>query len=301
MNISNQPKIYMANFGEGNWLWDQCRKEHTIVVLNDRSLHELWVKHDRDTYIKEAMQLPYRPAKSRGAASRWYNLMDVLKQTRNDLWIHREVAEDQLYWTYSSEDDIEFQEAIDRPSNYPIVIGSKSCAPWSSQPWSNIPLNVQKFLHVRSTLHELRSIEARHYILQSIGYDHTDPHENIFTDSVERMIDTAWKTCETATGVERTSATKIKNFKFSSTESGKKYVLDLLAQQNNRCALTGIPLETDQKTDDPEFLCSLDRIDSNGHYEPGNLQVVCRFINRWKGDDDNAEFKRLLTHLMSDQ
>ncbi|MCY4152936.1 MAG: hypothetical protein OXE94_11985, partial [Aestuariivita sp.] len=102
MNISNEPKIYAANFGEGNWLWDQCRKEHTIVVLNDRDLHELWEQGDRDTYIKEAMQLPYQPAKDRKAASRWYNLMDVLKQTRNDIWIHRD--EGQLYWTYSSEE-----------------------------------------------------------------------------------------------------------------------------------------------------------------------------------------------------
>ena len=31
--------------------------------------------------------------------------MGVLKQTRNDLWIHRDVDEDQLYWTYSSEDE----------------------------------------------------------------------------------------------------------------------------------------------------------------------------------------------------
>ncbi|MCY4152073.1 MAG: hypothetical protein OXE94_07540 [Aestuariivita sp.] len=131
MNISHQPIIYAASFGEKNWLWDQCRKEHTIVVLNDRDLHEFWQKSNRDTYIKKAMQLPYRPAKKRGAASRWYNLMGVLKQTRNDLWIHRDVDEGQLYWTYSSEDDIRFQDAIDQPSHYPIVIGSKTCAPWS--------------------------------------------------------------------------------------------------------------------------------------------------------------------------
>ncbi|MCY3985208.1 MAG: hypothetical protein OXE85_14985, partial [Roseovarius sp.] len=83
--------------------------------------------------------------------------------------------------------------------------------------------------------------------------------------------------------------------------STRIYLHDLLQQQNRRCALTDIPLETDSKTKNPEFLCSLGRIDSNGHYEPGNMQVVCRFINRWKGDDDNNEFKRLLDYLMADR
>jgi hypothetical protein len=46
--------------------------------------------------------------------------------------------------------------------------------------------------------------------------------------------------------------------------------------------------------DDIQLLCSLDRIDSAGHYEAGNLQVVCRFVNRWKGDEDDAEFRRLM-------
>ena len=42
----------------------------------------------------------------------------------------------------------------------------------------------------------------------------------------------------------------------------------------------------------------MDRIDSNGHYEFGNLQVVCQFVNFWKSDSDNSEFKRLLRLVM---
>jgi hypothetical protein len=45
------------------------------------------------------------------------------------------------------------------------------------------------------------------------------------------------------------------------------------------------------------MLCSLDRIDSDGHYEEENLQIVCRFINRWKSDSDDAEFRRLVRLL----
>jgi hypothetical protein len=48
---------------------------------------------------------------------------------------------------------------------------------------------------------------------------------------------------------------------------------------------------------DDEMKASLDRIDSNAHYEAGNLQVVCRFINRWKGADSNSQFKRLIERV----
>ena len=68
----------------------------------------------------------------------------------------------------------------------------------------------------------------------------------------------------------------------------------LMEQQDDRCALTGLPFQFRGAHDDPNLLPSLDRIDSNGHYENGNLQVVCRFVNFWKQDADNEEFKRLL-------
>jgi len=58
--------------------------------------------------------------------------------------------------------------------------------------------------------------------------------------------------------------------------------------------LTGIPFQFLSLEVDKKLLPSLDRIDSAGHYEEGNLQVVCQFINFWKADSDNAEFQRLL-------
>jgi hypothetical protein len=72
------------------------------------------------------------------------------------------------------------------------------------------------------------------------------------------------------------------------------YITELLDLQEDRCALTGLPLQYKGYETDRNFLPSLDRIDSDGHYELGNLQVVCRFINFWKSDGDNEEFKRLL-------
>ena len=87
----------------------------------------------------------------------------------------------------------------------------------------------------------------------------------------------------------------MKNKELRMTPSELEAELDrLLAIQNNRCALTGIPFEFHGVSSDKNLLPSLDRKDSNGHYEIGNLQVVCQFINFWKGDGDNEEFARLL-------
>jgi hypothetical protein len=60
------------------------------------------------------------------------------------------------------------------------------------------------------------------------------------------------------------------------------------------CAITGIQLQLDEIYTDEHLIASEDRIASDGHYEPGNVQLVCRFINRWKGDLDNDVFKRLI-------
>lgn len=68
----------------------------------------------------------------------------------------------------------------------------------------------------------------------------------------------------------------------------------LLDVQGGRCAITGLPFQYQGAHSDTNMLPSLDRIDSNGHYEQGNLQLVCRFINFWKQAADDAEFRRLI-------
>jgi hypothetical protein len=68
-----------------------------------------------------------------------------------------------------------------------------------------------------------------------------------------------------------------------------------LELQQGKCNLTGLTLHAYGPDADPNLLPSADRIDSSLHYESKNIQVVCRFINFWKGKSDNAEFQRLLT------
>jgi hypothetical protein len=86
---------------------------------------------------------------------------------------------------------------------------------------------------------------------------------------------------------------KNKELRMTSHELERLIAL-LLDRQDNRCALTGIPFQFHGPDADKNLLPSLDRIDSDGHYEKDNLQVVCQFINFWKGDSENTEFQGLL-------
>ena len=91
--------------------------------------------------------------------------------------------------------------------------------------------------------------------------------------------------------VERTVKNKELRIPPTELENLLESLLDL---QSNRCALTEIPFQFAGPDVDKNLLPSVDRIDSNEHYEHGNLQIVCQFINFWKADNDNEEFKRLL-------
>lgn len=68
----------------------------------------------------------------------------------------------------------------------------------------------------------------------------------------------------------------------------------LIAEQDGACAFTSLPLQWHGEAEDPAMLASLDRIDGGEHYSDGNLQVMCRFANMWKGATPDGEFRRLL-------
>lgn len=110
---------------------------------------------------------------------------------------------------------------------------------------------------------------------------------------IERMVKTAFKTAAQSNGQEVVRVVKNKEVRFSA-RALEDHIVELLERQEGLCALTDQRLDYDEPQGDADFFVSLDRIDSNGHYEVGNLQVVCRFANRWKGAADDAQFRRLI-------
>lgn len=74
-------------------------------------------------------------------------------------------------------------------------------------------------------------------------------------------------------------------------EISYEYLLDLWESQKGCCALTGIPMVhvfNSMKT------ISVDRIDSSKGYVPGNVQLVCKWVNLAKQDGSNKEMKQII-------
>jgi hypothetical protein len=112
--------------------------------------------------------------------------------------------------------------------------------------------------------------------------------------SIVTMADNAVATAKHSNGQQVWTTRKNKNL-LHEREQLERIIEDLIHLQEDQCALTGLPLQWHGESEDPAMLASLDRIDSDGHYVAGNLQVVCRFANQWKSNSPDGEFRRLLT------
>ena len=326
-------KVFIANFGQENYEWPVCLERGTVATMNDVDAQPLWEQGKREEYILSRMQgktaaglSPTRPV-----AARWYNLMTIISETSGDVWIHRDG--ERLYWTTSTDAPPTFEHKVEPVGRKrEVVVCHKRCRPWSDRTrngnhllWRSLHPKARDFLSTEATLQELSKDNAQYALALINGDDLKSWHDRqlwrdknqkassqysevksysrrqmvAYRVAEERMADMALKTTLQSNGQEATNKTKIKEFRFSSKTELERHIVALLELQEGLCALTDLPLEMDEKNGDKEFFSSLDRIDSDGHYEAGNLQVVCRFANRWKGADDNAEFRRLIEHVRS--
>jgi hypothetical protein len=116
-------------------------------------------------------------------------------------------------------------------------------------------------------------------------------------DAISRMARAAFSTAAYSNGQLLQRTIKNKDIMFSSRLELERHLNDLLRSQGGRCAITRIKFDFGDALQNTDLCCSLDRKDSNGHYERNNLQVVFRFINRWKSNGDNDKFKQLIKRL----
>lgn len=324
-------KVFIANFGRENYEWPVCLERGTIATMNDAAVQPLWETGDREGYILNRMQgrTAAGLTPTRAVAARWYNLMTIISETSGDLWIHRD--SEKLWWTVSLNSAPSFErriEPIDRSRE--VVICHKPCEPWSSMTrsgeilfWRSLHPKARDFLSTEATLQQLSDDYADYAIALIDGKDLDRWHSRspwraknerassraspvrgfdlkqiaASREAHERMAETAEGTASRSNGQRVMRTVKNKEMRFGDKYALERYILELINMQEGRCALTDLPLEFDEREGDSEFFCSLDRIDSNGHYEDGNLQVVCRFANRWKSSDDDALFRRLIASV----
>ena len=132
------------------------------------------------------------------------------------------------------------------------------------------------------------------YLVETGPVETTEPPARSDLEAtITLMLDHA-QSASDESGRERTTVRKTKHQRFVDDQEFRRYVAALFEQQQRRCSITGLELQLLGKHDDSERIASLDRIDSDGHYEPSNLQIVCRFVNRWKRDDKDQDFRRLI-------
>jgi hypothetical protein len=310
-------KVFIARFGFQNYEWPVCLERSSIAAMVDMGSFPFYQQKNKPAFIEWEMQYGKTPQGTppvHRVASRWYGALEDVEHTSGDMWLHR--AQDFLYWTISRSDEPEWVPQNDRH----VYVCHKPCEPWSHKDrkgnplrWNNLHAKAKDFLFTQGTRHALTPDNAEYAHALINGYDLAAWHNrsewkvkagaagsslDARKKAIIRMVMTVKETVRNANGqtVERT--VKNKEIRFSDTEL-KAHIEKLLAAQDGLCAITGIPLQYDSNVDDSEMLCSLDRIDSNGHYETGNLQVVCNFINRWKNDGDDGNFRRLISILRS--
>lgn len=326
-NVADTNKVYIANFGEGNAHWSRVKANNSVATFSDIRLYKLWSNGARAEFLDLACSSVLtakgkRPVRS--VAERWFNLISELDDTENDLWISKQG--DHLFWAVSLHGEL--KETI-IPSPNPSRAGDKvyslekPCTPWSDTDlvgrplrWSDLHPKSRDFLATEAAFQKITNNRgyadfAKALVLggqlsqwtESPLFKHKKPQDHSAVHSFSskermawRVADTMQKTVASADGRIVQRSGKLKNTNLS-REQCQSLVIEMFESQEGICAYSGLQMQLDGEEEDKEMLVSLDRIDSDDHYSPENLHLVCRFINRWKSNDSHERFERLISKL----
>jgi len=316
-------KVYIANFGRRNYAWEDCKRRPSVATMNGEATHAYWLAGDKDGFIGKCREIAKTARGNtlpRFTAARWFNLMGIIQASSQDLWIHR--AEGRLWWTETIDEPASIDEEPRRIEalNEFVFECHKPCKPWSDRDklgrritWDSLHPRAKDFLATESTLQALSPDNADFARALVEGADLAPwtslpdwqralanrkiaPVSNVSGrgKAALNMAMRAKGTAGQSNGQQATRRSKNKEFLFKDEFEAEKYIQALLVAQEFKCAITGLDLEFNERVADRAMLYSLDRIDSDKHYERGNLQVVCQFINMWKSDANDEEFRRLI-------
>lgn len=318
-------KVYIANFGQENYAWLDCLARNEIATMQDERVHDLWRTGDRKGYIDFCvanLRTMRGIAPTRAVAGRWFNLGTIITESSGDMWLHQDGK--YLWWTITHDDAPIIETGPDlkpSPGGPPdVYYYRKPAQPWSNRnrkgaplEWKGLHPKAPDFLVTEATLQQLGEDYAGYALAliagDDLGHWHNRPDWTAKTEKGSRkqpvrtfntmqvaffdMANKAWETTLRANGQLEERKIKNKDFGFVSRDDLATYIEALYEAQEGLCAITGLPLQF-RGGEDHQLCCSLDRINSEGHYAPGNLQIVCKFINMWKSNQADAEFRRLI-------
>lgn len=317
-------EIYIAMTGDGNELWADCLERKLVALGYDKPYFEAWKAGDRDEFLRLEMKTAPKGATEtdvKGRATTWFNRATRIAESENDIWLHR--AGNDLYWSVSTEAEPVFEEYDGK------VMIAKPVTPWSRRnrrtvalTWNSIHPKAKDYLTTQQAVFRVADPMMKEYIEALVGGDdlsrwHDIPEWRIRLGAdkgktlgnnvklsefvLSRMMMTIRDTVRNAKGQQVLRTLKDKKLLCSEPEM-KAHLAELMVRQEGLCAITRLPLHVDGQEDlDYDMLASVDRIDSNGHYEPRNVQLVCRFVNFWKCSQENGKFMELLDRVVANR
>jgi hypothetical protein len=101
VNITDNTRVYIKNFGDGNYMWPEALEHSAMCLIEDAKSHEHFQqgleKEYRD-YAFSELKTSRGVAPEEGTISLWWNTHDRLENvTPDDIFIHDDGRH--LYWT----------------------------------------------------------------------------------------------------------------------------------------------------------------------------------------------------------
>lgn len=312
-------QVYAIMTGNDNRLWPRCLDEDLVAMGFGTPYFDAWHSNDYGAYLalsRADAKAGVTEAEIKSQATLWFNRATALTQSTGDLWLHRDGAD--LYWA----ETVDAPPVFDAIDNDEIMI-AKPTTKWSRRNkrtealgWGSIHPKAKNYIVTQQAMFHVANPDMQRYFRALVDgtslapwHDRPDWQAALGTKSlvrhpplaefaIARMMETVKQTVANSSGqiVQKT----MKDKKLLCTEDEmRSHIAELMEQQQGFCKLSGLRMHLDrQDAVDVDLLVSLDRIDSNGHYAIGNVQLVCRFVNFWKSSQDNGRFLELLDRIV---
>ncbi len=317
-------EMFIAMTGDANELWGDCLQRNVVALGYDKPYFDAWQSGDRDEFLRLQTLAAARgtiESDIKARATLWFNRATRITESEDDIWFHR--AENDLYWATTSSAAPIFEEYDGK------VMLAKPVSSWSRRnrrtvalTWNSIHPKAKDYLTTQQAVLRVVDPSMKEYLEALVNGDdlgawHDRPEwkkrlgserGRTLGGNVElselvltRMLMTIRETVKNADGRQVLRTLKDKKLLCSEAEM-KAHLAHLMTEQRGLCAITKLPMHVDgQEALDYDMLASADRIDSNGHYEPKNVQLVCRFVNFWKCAQENGKFIELLDRVVANR